>query len=131
MNKLLAWLVKFGASNIGKLLIKIGTSALAKILEDVFKIVKSSINKTDEIYTTVVQNETLTYEEIKQIVLSTNSFEITERQYKYFLNNDDIKGMFKYVVAMDIIKAKLKEEKKEVSDFILNLCIEIVISGLK
>ena len=131
MNKIIAWALKFGSSVIGKLLIKIGTSAISKILEVAYPIVKEAVVIADAVNIVCLQNENLTNEELKAKVLAENKYELTDRELKYFRDEDGIKGMFRYVVAVDYAKAKLKAEGKEVADFIINLAIELIIGSVK
>ena len=48
--------------------------------------------------------------ELKEKIKADNKVELTGRELKYFRDEDGIKGMFRYVLATDIIKSKLKEE---------------------
>ena len=131
MNKIIAWVLKVSATTVGKLLIKVGTSMVTKILETVYPIVKEAVIIADAVNITALSNENLSNEELKAKIKEVNKIDITDREIKYFRDEDGIKGMFRYVVATDIAKTKIKAEGKDVADFIINLGIELIIGSLK
>lgn len=131
MNKIIAWVLKVSATTVGKLLIKIGTSVVTKVLETVYPIIKEAVIIADAVNVTALSNENLSNEELKAKIKEVNKIDITDREIKYFRDEDGIKGMFRYVVATDIAKAKIKAEGKDVADFIINLGIELIIGSLK
>ena len=69
--------------------------------------------------------------ELKEKIKADNKVELTGRELKYFRDEDGIKGMFRYVLATDIIKAKLKEEGKGIPEFVINLAVELIVSSNK
>ena len=131
MNKLIAWVLKVSATTVGKLLIKIGTSAITKILETVYPIIKEAVAIADEVNITALSNENLSNEALKAKIKEVNKIDVTDRQLKYFRDEDGIRGMFRYVLATDIAKEKIKAEKKDIADFIINLGIELIIGSAK
>ena len=131
MNKIIAWVLKVSATTVGKLLIKIGTSAVTKVLETVYPIIKEAVTIADAVNVTALSNENLSNEELKAKIKEVNKVDVTDREIKYFRDEDGIRGMFRYVVATDIAKAKIKAEGKDVADFIINLGIELIIGSLK
>lgn len=131
MNKIIAWVLKVSATTVGKLLIKIGTSVVTKILETVYPIIKEAVVIADAVNVTALSNENLSNEELKAKIKEVNKVDVTDRELKYFRDEDGIRGMFRYVVATDIAKAKIKAEGKDVADFIINLGIELIIGSLK
>jgi hypothetical protein len=130
MNKIIVAILKATASKVGKVVIDIAQSLAKKALEPLYESVLKSMDTAEKVgnYVKDCVGKGVPDFDIITAVETQYGLTLSTKEVDYFRESAKIKGMGKYVIAVDLISADFKSKNwEEYESYLVNLVIELVM----